>query len=111
VIDPAVIADRLTRERLSSYLVASGGDLDRALRLYEWNTLISGELHEDIGRVEVVPRNALDQALAGYGQQSQWPTPWYLVPAALTISWQARSTSTGRHQHGARSSHPRWQSA
>lgn len=77
----AVIADRLTRERLSSYLAASGGDLDQALQLYEWNSLMSGALHEDIGRVEVVLRNALDQALTSYGQQSQWPTPWYQRPA------------------------------
>ncbi len=33
--NPAVVADRLTRERLSSYLAASGGDLDQALQLYE----------------------------------------------------------------------------
>lgn len=62
----AVIADRPTRERLSSYLAASGGDLDHALELYEWNSLLSGALHEDIGRVEVVLRNALDQALTAY---------------------------------------------
>lgn len=79
--NPAVIADRLTRERLSSYLAASGGHLDQALQLYEWNSLMSGALHEDIGRVEVVLRNALDQALTAYGQQSQWPTPWYQRPA------------------------------
>lgn len=73
----AVVADRLTRERLSSYLAASGGDLDQALQLYEWNSLMSGALHEDIGRVEVVLRNAFDQALTAYGRQSQWSTPWY----------------------------------
>lgn len=85
--NPAVIADRLTRERLSSYLGASGGDLGQALRLYEWNTLMSGALHEDIGRVEVVLRNALDQALTTFGKQSQWPTPWY----------QRRSLFPGKH--------------
>ena len=77
MIDPAVIADRLTLERLRSYLHASDGDLDAALRLYEWNTLMSGALHEDIGRVEVVLRNALDQALTVHGQNSGWPTAWY----------------------------------
>lgn len=30
MIDPAVIADRLTLERLRSYLQSSGGDLDGA---------------------------------------------------------------------------------
>lgn len=85
--NPAVIASRLTRERLSSYLAASRGDIDQALQLYEWNSLMSGALHEDIGRVEVVLRNALDQALTVYGHQSQWPTPWY----------QHRSLFPGKH--------------
>jgi hypothetical protein len=83
----AVIANRLTRERLGSYLGASAGDLDKALVLYDWNTLMSGALHEDIGRVEVVLRNALDQALTAHGQQSGWSTPWY----------QRRSLFPGRH--------------
>lgn len=77
MIDAAVIAQRLTLERLSSYLQASGGDLKAALKLYEWNTFMSGALHEDIGRVEVVLRNALDQALTVHGQNSGWPTAWY----------------------------------
>jgi hypothetical protein len=73
----ALVAERLTRERLGSYLDASGRDLVKALELYQWNTLMGGALHEDIGRFEVVLRNALDQALTAHGQQSGWPTPWY----------------------------------
>ena len=35
--DYAVIRDRVTAERLGSYLAATGGDLERAFQLYEWN--------------------------------------------------------------------------
>lgn len=35
--DYAVILDRLTVERLGSYLAATGQDIERAFQLYEWN--------------------------------------------------------------------------
>lgn len=77
ITNRAVIAQRLTTERLRSYLVATSGDLDAALDLYEWNTLIGGAIHEDIGRFEVVFRNAVDIALQSYADQRGWTTPWY----------------------------------
>lgn len=85
--DPEVIADRLTRERLRSYLAATSGDIADALALYDWNTAIAGALHEDIGRVEIITRNALDHALTDYGQRQAWPTPWY----------QRQALFAGRH--------------
>lgn len=75
--DPEAVADRLTRERLRSYLAESGGNVAEAVALYDWNILMTGALHEDIGRVEIVVRNALDQALTAYGQRQAWPTAWY----------------------------------
>lgn len=89
--DPEVIADRLTRERLRSYLAAAGGDVAHAVALYDWNTSMSGALHEDIGRVEIIVRNALDSALTVYGQGQSWPTPWY----------QRSVLFAGRHGHQA----------
>jgi hypothetical protein len=41
-----------------------------ALHLYDWNSAVSGALHEDLGRVEVVLRNALDGALVRHGTAS-----------------------------------------
>lgn len=37
MIDHAVIAQRLTADRLRSYLAATDGELDRAVGLYDWN--------------------------------------------------------------------------
>ncbi|WP_395152381.1 hypothetical protein [Ilumatobacter sp.] len=67
----SIIADRLTRERLSSYLTACSGDIEAAIALYDWNSRVAGALHEDIGRFEVVFRNSIDAALRTYGQAAR----------------------------------------
>jgi hypothetical protein len=75
--DPSqIVAGHLTLERLRSYTVAAGGDMKAALQLYDWNSAVSGALHEDLGRVEVVLRNALDGALVRHGTASGWTTKW-----------------------------------
>ena len=76
-INHEAIARRLTRERLRSYLTSTGGDLEKAIALYDWNAQVGGALHEDIGRLEVVFRNAIDEALVTYGAAQGWPTVWY----------------------------------
>jgi len=75
--DASTLRGRLTPDRLGSYLRATAGDLDLAIMLYDWNISASGAFFEDIGRVEVVLRNALDQALSALGDRRGWPTPWY----------------------------------
>lgn len=75
--DPSVIALRLTPERLRSYLAACGDDLGRALELYDWNARVGAAFYEDIGRMEVVFRNALDLSLVAHGKAQGWPTAWY----------------------------------
>ena len=90
-IDPEVLATRLTRDRLRSYLAVVGDDLTEAIRLYDWNTSVSGALYEDLGRVEVVFRNAIDQALTAYGVARGWQGPWYgraaLFPGRSIQTW------------------------
>jgi hypothetical protein len=76
-INHAAIAQRLTMDRLQSYLQATNGDLERAIALYDWNAQMGGALHEDIGRLEVLFRNAIDEALVTYGTGQGWPTVWY----------------------------------
>lgn len=74
--DPETIADRLTRERLSSY-IAAAGDVEHALKLYDWNSAVSGAFYEDIGRLEVLLRNTIDGALVGLGDARGWQVAWY----------------------------------
>lgn len=90
-IDYQALEQYLTRERLGSYLRAAEDDLERAVALYDWNTSVSGALYEDIGRVEVVFRNAADRALVSYGVSSGWEQPWYRRPVLFPGKQGARA--------------------
>lgn len=47
--------------------------LERAIALYDRNAQVGGTLHEDIGRLEVVVRNAIDGALVAHDAVQGWP--------------------------------------
>ena len=76
-VNHQMVANRLTRDRLASYLHATGGSLGSAIDLYDWNTLAGGALHEDLGRLEVLFRNAIDDELVRHGRTQGWQTTWY----------------------------------
>ena len=76
-IDFKKIATRLTKTRLASYLQATSGDVEAAIGLYDWNTSVASALYEDLGRLEVVFRNAVDDALLRYGSARGWADAWY----------------------------------
>ncbi|WP_423923568.1 hypothetical protein [Candidatus Poriferisodalis sp.] len=71
------VAARQTTPRLKSYLQAAGGDVEAAIHLYDWNTSAASALHGDLGRLEVIFRNAVDDALLRYGSAREWPDVWY----------------------------------
>ena len=56
----------LSLERLAPYLAACGGDIGRALELYEWNISLGQVLMRDISHFEVALRNSYDRALREY---------------------------------------------
>ena len=71
----------LGRDRLKSYLAATGGDRFRALALYEWNADVASEaLRRDLCHLEIGLRNAYDTAL---GAHWSGPTDWTNDPAAV----------------------------
>ncbi len=71
------VAARLTAPRLKPYLKAVGGEVEAAIRLYDWNTSAAGALYGDIGRLEVIFRNTVDEALLRYGEFHGWQGAWY----------------------------------
>jgi hypothetical protein len=75
--DPIVILDRLSYDRLRSYLDDCGNDLNRALDLYDWNAHIAAAFLEDLGRLEVVLRNRFDEALTELTASAGRPPLWY----------------------------------
>ena len=62
-IDLVKVVQRLTPDRLRSYLDVTGGNLPLALDLYKWNIALSGALFEAIAVVEVIVRNEIDNNL------------------------------------------------
>ncbi len=66
----------LSAERLTAYLRVTGGDRERALRLYLWNTEISAAFYGPLQGLEVTLRNALHRELARV-----FGTSWYDAPA------------------------------
>ncbi len=71
---------RLSVERIGPYRTTVGGDLDRALLLYEWNATVGAAIHEAIGHLEVVLRNALHEQLTAWHTAQQLPGQWYDDP-------------------------------
>lgn len=59
----AIVSNHLTTNRLESYLNATHGNLDQALKLYMWNSEISAEIFRVLADVEVFLRNAIDREL------------------------------------------------
>lgn len=49
----------LSPERVATYVSASGGDREKALRLYTWNTAVSAAFYGPLQGLEVALRNAI----------------------------------------------------
>lgn len=78
-----LVEQRLSVERLGAYRVVVGGDLDRAVTLYEWNTALAGAFFEVLGHVEIVLRNALHEQLTAWHTAAGRAGFWYDDPAAV----------------------------
>lgn len=75
-INHEAIAQRLTRDRLRSYLAATKKDVPAAIALYDWNAQVGGALHEDRPARSGVPQRHRPGAVT-YGTALGWPTVWY----------------------------------
>lgn len=76
-----LLQQHLSPPRLSTFLRAAGGDLDRAVELYRWNAAVAGALWEALGHGEVVLRNAVHDALTARHERLGRPDHWYDDPA------------------------------
>ena len=88
----------LSTPRLGRYLAASGGDRERALRLYDWNARISAALLCDLAHFEVALRNAYDRALMPATPSGQ--THWTFASAAVFPPvYRTKRIAGGATQH------------
>ena len=100
--DPVVIAQRLSPDRLGSYMDAMGGNLQQALDLYKWNIALSGALFEAIAVVEVVVRNEIDKNLQIWAQslRADWMDIAPLDEKGRADIAKARSRNAKDLSHG-----------
>lgn len=77
-MDEHRLAKLITRERLGSYLDASGGDLSRALKLYDWNIDLAASALSLTAMVEITLRNALDAQMVEWAK-TRSAEPWWEV--------------------------------
>jgi hypothetical protein len=73
----------LSTERLSPYLREVGGDLAVAIKMYEWNTVISAAFWADITDLEVLVRNAMHDQLTEWSVREYGESCWYLNPGGI----------------------------
>jgi hypothetical protein len=88
----------LSAPRLERYLQATGGDRERALRLYDWNGRISAAVLRDLAHFEVAVRNAYDAALVGAaaGGRVHWTFASTVVFPPIYRTKRLREGSTQR---------------
>lgn len=67
----------LSPERPGTYLDATGGDRERAIRLHAWNTAVSAAFYGPLQGLEVALRNAMHRRLA-----ERYGPAWYDHPGA-----------------------------
>ncbi|MDQ0823817.1 hypothetical protein QFZ69_004763 [Arthrobacter sp. V1I7] len=79
--DHEAVCSVLPTERFESYLVAMGGDQEKALALYAWNTAVSAALWGVLGHAEVTVRHAIDTAMQGRHKYLKRSGDWMDDPA------------------------------
>lgn len=80
----------LSQGRFDSYVRDAGGDIDAACRLYEWGAALSAAAFEAVQYMEVVMRNAMDDAMRAHKNESIARIPWFLLPVCPDVKTQDR---------------------
>lgn len=54
----------LSPERIATYIAVAGGDREKAMRLYTWNTAVSAAFYGPLQGLEVAVRNAMHRRIS-----------------------------------------------
>jgi hypothetical protein len=66
-----------------TYLAVTGGDVRRALGLFEWNVRVSAAFYELLGGVELVIRTAIDREMRSWSLRQGFGSNWFADRAGL----------------------------
>lgn len=61
-----------SRQRLNKFILASNGNRDMAMKLYQSNLKLSESLYSTLSIFEIAYRNAIDKQLSNYFNDSDW---------------------------------------
>ena len=100
-IDRRRLIELLSSERLTSYMNATGQNVEAAFALYGWNMRASASVMMATGMVEVIVRNALDRSLRDWAKvrgSENWleVAPLDLRGAGDIVKARQRATRNGR---------------
>jgi hypothetical protein len=91
-IDDLALPALFSADRFDAYLIATGRDRTRALRLYGWNVAVSCALWSDFAIMEVCLRNAIHACLSDHASRADWWNALTLHPLdAAKINDAAKS--------------------
>jgi hypothetical protein len=97
---------RLSEARLVKYIETASGSYDDALRLYEWNLQISGELFKVLSFVEVILRNSLASNFARNHKKHGGDGNWLMSGPVIKFPRQIESIERAKSQLMARGAMP-----
>ena|SRR2546421_6416727 len=96
-VNPTLLEHRLAPERMAPYRRVSGGDLSRAIALYEWNAEVAAAFWAVLGHVDVVVRNAMHEQLTVWSAVRFSEPRWYLdAGRVLTVEARQDIAAAGR---------------
>jgi hypothetical protein len=96
--DLLAIRRRLSPARLERYERASGGGIQGALALYQWNTEVSAALYALLQAVEVILRNALVEELIALHDALGYSGEWFDDPFRLLDARHHDNISAARQK-------------
>lgn len=71
-----VVNEKISPQRMASFLESAGGDRDLAINMYEWNNEFSAALWQLISLLEVAVRNSIDKKMCdrqvALGRSEHW---------------------------------------
>jgi hypothetical protein len=92
-----ILHHSISRDRLTRYLIATNGNLGRAIKLYEINIQISQTLYGVLHGYEITLRNAMHNRLVGYFGREDWYRRAKLNPTHEGMVRDAEATALRGH--------------
>jgi hypothetical protein len=92
---------RISAERFAPYRAAAGGDLERAIILYEGNTELSAAFWAVLSDLEILVRNAMHDKLSAWSTATYGRPDWYLDHGNVFTLQTAGDINTARRHAAA----------